>query len=63
VIQDTPQYATITAQTPVTLYRLSLDELVATSGGAGHPVASVLQAAARLVRTLADRCTDTAGAA
>jgi CRP-like cAMP-binding protein len=58
VIQGTPQYATVTAQTPVTLYRLSLDELIDTSGGAGQPVASVLQAAAKLVRTLADRATD-----
>ena len=63
VIQDAPQYATITAQTAVTLYRMSLDELFATSGGAGHPVASVLQAAARMVRTLADRATDSAGIA
>jgi VanZ family protein len=57
LIQGTPQYATVTAQTAVTLYRLSLDELIDSSGGAGQPVASVLQAAARLVRTLADRST------
>jgi hypothetical protein len=58
LIQGTPQYATVTAQTPVTLYRLSLEELIETSGGAGQPVASVLQAAARMVRTLADRTAD-----
>jgi VanZ family protein len=58
LIQGTPQYATVTAQTPVTLYRLSLDELIESSGGTGEPVASVLQAAARLVRTLADRTTE-----
>jgi CRP-like cAMP-binding protein len=55
LIQGTPQYATVTAQTAVTLYRLTLDELIDSSGGAGQPVVSVLQAAARLVRTLADR--------
>ena len=63
LIQGTPQYATVTAQTAVTLYRLSLDELIDTSGGAGQPVASVLQAAARLMRTLADRSTGPGGVA
>lgn len=63
LIQGTPQYATVTAQTVVTLYRLSLDELIESSGGAGLPVASVLEAAARLVRTLADRSTEHGGVA
>jgi VanZ family protein len=63
VIQGTPQYATATAQTAVTLHRLSLDELMDASGGAGQPVAAVLQAAARLVRTLADRSTGPEGTA
>ena len=61
LIQGTPQYATVTAQTSVTLYRLTLDELIDTSGGARQPVAAVLQAAARLVRALGDRVTDREG--
>lgn len=63
LIQGTPQYATAKAQTAVTLYRLSLDEVIESSGGAEHPVAAVLQASARLVRTLADRSTERGGVA
>jgi VanZ family protein len=55
VVQDTPQYATATAQTAVTVYRLGLDELIENSGGAGLPVTSVLQAVARLLRSLGDQ--------
>lgn len=58
LIQGTSQYATITTQTSVTVYRLSLDELIESSGGAGQPIASVLQATARMMRTLADRSAD-----
>jgi VanZ family protein len=63
VIQGAPQYATVTAQTSVTLYRLSLDELTDTAGGAAHPIVPVLQAAARMLRTLADRTTEPASVA
>jgi VanZ family protein len=55
LVQGTPQYTTVTAQTPMTLYRLTLDELIETSGGRMQPAAVVLQAAARLLRKAADR--------
>lgn len=55
LIQRAPQYATITAATSMTLDRLKFDELFETSDGHGPPVALVLQAAARIVRALADR--------
>jgi hypothetical protein len=63
LVQGRPQYATVTAQTPVTLYCLSLEELIESAGGAAQPVASVLQAAARTVRQLADQSAEPTGIA
>jgi CRP-like cAMP-binding protein len=54
-IQGVSQYATVTALSPMTLYRLTLDELFATAGGAQQPIVNALQTAARVIRSLAER--------
>lgn len=57
-IQGVSQYATVTAQSSMTLYRLTLEELFASAGGAQQPIVNALQTAARVIRSLAERANE-----
>lgn len=54
VIQGMPQYATVTATSRTTLYRMDLEELMDAAGGREQPVALVLNDMAQKLRELAD---------
>ena len=54
VIQSQPQYATVEAVVPTSVYSLDLHELIDSSGVASQPISVVLSMMARHLRELAD---------
>jgi CRP-like cAMP-binding protein len=54
VVQGTPQYATITAETPTLVYGMGMDELFDAAGGCEQPVAVMLRSMASQLRRAAD---------
>jgi hypothetical protein len=55
VVEGTPQYATLTAVEPTTVYRMNLHELMESAGGSGLPVSLVLSGLCGKLRVLADQ--------
>jgi len=55
VIEEKPQYATLTTKEATTLYRMSLDELMESSGGKELPVSLVLNGLCKKIRILVDQ--------
>ncbi len=55
VIEGTPQFATLEAVTRVSLYRMDLDDLVASAGGGEEPLSAVLLFLAGNIKELSDK--------
>jgi len=55
VVEGRPQYATLVATEPTTVYRMGLPELMESAGGGELPVSLVLSGLAKKVRLLADQ--------
>jgi VanZ family protein len=55
VVEGRPQYATLTAIEPTTLYRMTLPELMESAGGDELPVSLVLTGLCGMVREMADQ--------
>ena len=55
VIEEKPQYATLTTKEPTTLYRMSLKELIESAGGSELPVSLVLNGLCKKIRELIDQ--------
>ena len=59
VLLGTPQFATIEAVAPTTLYRMELMELMDSAGGREQPVCIVLRSLAESLRYVAERMANT----
>ena len=57
VVESKPQYATLTAIEPITVYRMNLRELMESAGGSELPVSLALGGLCGKLRVLADQLT------
>jgi len=57
VVEGRPQYATLTAIEPITVYRMNLRELMESVGGSELPISLVLSGLCAKLRILADQLT------
>ena len=55
VVENRPQYATLVAVEPTTVYQMGLEELMESAGGSELPASLVLASLAKKVRLLADQ--------
>lgn len=57
VVEETPQYATLTTLEPTVLYRVNMQELMESSGGSELPISLALNGLCGKLRLLADQLT------